>query len=372
MVAIHSPCGTHLSVQEAIDLVAQNAPENLLPKLCSFKVSPFCIQDPLELSHNVTKSFMYSTLSTLREALIKGYETMCELLSDMVDNETSDYRILKLFLSQSLPSPTGPPLTPVKKKLKTSFKLQFTIDKIGCLISKFPQFASLADTLPLLDVTSTYVLSKLGLVVIQVLMIILQNELGFSCVPVKQHEPSFTPVAISSTPAESKFTNEEVSNNQEVCKRKRQRDDDDDDHHHQLMMCDVQSTQSSTNDSVQLKKSKSESEDDCLLDLLEQCSIEVREVQCTVYSNTWSNRRQFRRHKEKTDAIQSDGCNVSRSPLLQFIISVTDPPTQRASCSSADDGNTSVWISLDVLHDSMATEFANFFAYFKKLVLSIK
>lgn len=67
-VTIHTQCGHVTSIQEALDS-AHSDPRG-------FKVGCMCVQDPLELSHNVTKSLSQKTFKALRHELMRAHQIM--------------------------------------------------------------------------------------------------------------------------------------------------------------------------------------------------------------------------------------------------------------------------------------------------------
>ena len=110
-VTIHTPCGHMTSIQEALDSAHSNDPAK------GFKVGCMCVQDPLELSHNVTKSLNNKTFKTLQHELRRAHDIML----------TEPQSVLELL------SPSEASWSASSKTVKNTFTLYLTPEHLKLL-----------------------------------------------------------------------------------------------------------------------------------------------------------------------------------------------------------------------------------------------
>lgn len=313
--------------------------------------------------HNVTKSVTPATLTILVEEMSKAYHILTDL-SDQSNPAMSsrlELGILSLFVSQSpsdLPSPTS-------SKLKTEYGIYFSLPRIITLLSKVPALASISDLLPSLDLKSHYVLKKLQAIILRSLVIIMEEALEFQCTsdaPVKAL--SFDPISpddtmscdVSNVVSEvpSLTLPQDMSAIEVTVLHKRSRDEED----------------SSPDDDDELQQSKRDNLTPPSIDILDQYCYTTEgllfpsNVCCLAYTNSWRGRR-FKRRHEAQASVSGRGI-----PLLQFSLSAVEPASLPPLLREKGSQEALVWVLLNLQDQSMALEFSNFFAFFKKLVFS--
>ena len=370
VVAIHAPSNQQLSITEAVDMSSAHAPSNLPDKLLTMKVGCVCVQDPIELSHNVTKSLNHRTLSVLKGELTRAYQIMQELHSPSAIDTIRSLGILSLFSSSDC----------VHKQPKTSDILHFTLTNICSLLSKVPVLSPLVETLPQLDLQSQYTINKLHLVVLRALVCILETDLGFNCLS-QQPYVDMSPLLTTSTSLAPVMQEDNNSNmtsiivgtslqTEVISDRKRQRSDDD----------EIPSISLEIEDINDFKKSKAQSSIGPISILEQYCCMDNGSsfpsvVQCTAFTNSWTHRRKWKRQLVNNPAVTTNDLTSlpsNSTPILQFNLSIANP----SALTSAERGGikheeTVVRILVKVSdEDKSEDEFPNFFAFFKKLILS--
>ena len=367
VVAIHAPSNQQLSITEAVEMSSAHAPSNLPDKLQTMKVSCLCVQDPIELSHNVTKSLNHRSLAVLREELARAYQIMQELHSPSATDTIRSLGVLSLFSSSEC----------AHKQPKTSDILHFTLTSICSLLSKVPVLSPLVVTLPMLDLQSLYTVNKLHLVVLRALVCILETDLGFNCLS-QQFYTDVSPLLTTSTSLEPR-TQEDSNTNmasiivgpslqtEVISDRKRQRSDDDE-------IPSVLIENENTND---FKKSKGQSSIGPISILEQYCCMDNGHpfpsvIQCTAFTNSWTHRRKWRRQLASNPSSATNDLTSTSIPILQFNLSIADPSTLTSTeRGGINHQETVVRILVKVSDgDKSADEFPNFFAFFKKLILS--
>lgn len=347
-----------------------HAPSNLPDKLLTMKVGCVCVQDPIELSHNVTKSLNHRTLSVLKGELARAYQIMQELHSPSAIDTIRSLGILSLFSSSDC----------VHKQPKTSDILHFTLTNICSLLSKVPVLSPLVETLPQLDLQSQYTINKLHLVVLRALVCILETDLGFNCLS-QQPYVDMSPLLTTSTSLAPVMQEDNNSNmtsiivgtslqTEVISDRKRQRSDDD----------EIPSISLEIEDINDFKKSKAQSSIGPISILEQYCCMDNGSsfpsvVQCTAFTNSWTHRRKWKRQLVNNPAVTTNDLTSlpsNSTPILQFNLSIANP----SALTSAERGGikheeTVVRILVKVSdEDKSEDEFPNFFAFFKKLILS--
>jgi speckle targeted PIP5K1A-regulated poly(A) polymerase len=369
VVAIHISANSSLTIADACSLAARSAPSSLPAKLRSLKSGFFCVQDPIELSHNVTKSMNFSSLKCLKDEMSKAHT----LISDMLENEQMEFKvntvkfnlgIFKLFTACQNNDSTSVMIP--KTPSKDCAILFFTLDKICKLLAKVPQFTDLSQSLYTYDKAYSFTLKC---VVIQSLVFILENQLSFQCeaVPLGTEPANNDPVDDLSPVF---VTNEEmvIINGQlplmsveGMNDRKRQRSNDEND-------------SDEVDKNNDFKCNKLEDSICPLAHLLElSSSLKLHSYQCSAYCNTWTKIRQAKRLQARTGMTSSSMDSLStHSPVLKFDVSCIEPDDvtghyRKVWASNKDD--YLVLISLKASEESMSEQFMTFFAYFKKLIL---
>ena len=120
------------------------APPTLPEKLRAMKPNIMCVQDPLDLTHNVTKSV---SLSLFMDIVRKGAQVMVSLESTAPNS--GPLTILDLFkLNESVMLDDPQPHS------TNSQLLYFSLDTAARFLSKVPQFADLTSLMDTIDFSS--------------------------------------------------------------------------------------------------------------------------------------------------------------------------------------------------------------------------
>ena len=372
VVAVHSPLNTQLTIDQTSTTANEAAPKHLPHKWRFFKVGCICVQDPMELTHNVTKSLNPGTLAVFIEGINEAFKVMSDIFS-----LSAEMNILALFSSKHhRPSPVKPP------KLNSTF--YFSLRKMSVLLSKVPTLSSLVKHLTNLDISSQYVISRLEIVVIKALVYILENELSFECRPkVTQSAHSSSSSFVSpvtsyciSNPLWFDFG--EVETGQVI--RKRQRDSETGDGEIDFGDDNLQMEE--------LKKARFIDNSSSSVAILEQfCFINGRElyptdVLCTAYHNTWVHRRRLKRQlckdgQSSSSMPSSSQLEQNTQPILKFSLTSVDKDKLPHEFRWVIRGVPAdildkplVWIQLKATDISFGQEFSTFSAYFKKPMFS--
>ena len=138
-MTIHTPCGHVTSKEEALDS-AQSDPRG-------FKISVMCVQDPLELSHNVTKSLNHKIFRTLQHELRRARQIMI-----------AEQGVLEL-----LSPPSDEAATTSSKPIKNTFTLVLSLEHIKILLFHCAdsKLRAVGDTVTQLDYSNDDTLHKL-------------------------------------------------------------------------------------------------------------------------------------------------------------------------------------------------------------------
>ncbi len=326
--------------------------------------------------------------------------TSCVTMETILHSQ--DDNIFNLFANLS-PSLIQSP----SKAVKTHQTICFSLDNILKLFRKIPSLSELSVTiLNVIDISSKYVREKLTILVLQSLVYILENDLGFHCIPIANDITNFvqttqtTPISmhqqatpitmqqqqstliqipsltIPSVPHIPSPSLQDTSNSttqldntcsqlspdggryesgestiQPLIKRQREIHNEDE--------------KESVSDFLE-KKVKLNGSQQSVIGLLEShCiagGIGPSTVQCTANINTWTNRRRNRRQQGVVQATPTP----NDPPILQFVMSVVD-----SYVADSSSGIVSA-VQLSVIEDNnllFVEQFQTFFAYFKKNVI---
>ena len=283
------------------------APPTLPEKLRAMKPNIMCVQDPLDLTHNVTKSVSLQTLSLFMDMVGKGAQVMVSLESTAPNS--GPLTILDLFkLNESVMLDDPQPHS------TNSQLLYFSLDTAAWFLSKVPQFADLTSLMDTINFSSQSPQDNLSRVVFRALISHLEG-LEFKCSEVLSTDNSISCDMTTST------ADGPLDLCHQVSKRKRQRD----------LSSNSSEEDVYRDDPVQLKRPKCLATPVPSRDLLYQHAY--REdgrkysdtLLCTAFSRTWQNRRQARRHQHES---QSDATDL---PVLQFTMSITSTPVTPTS-----------------------------------------
>ena len=325
------------------------APPTLPEKLRAMKPNIMCVQDPLDLAHNVAKSVSLQTLSLFTDMVRKGAQVMVSLLESTAPN-SGPLTILDLFkLNESVMLDDPQPHS------TNSQLLYFSLDTAARFLSKVPQFADLTSLMDTIDFSSQSAQDNLSRVVFRALVSHLEG-LEFKCSEVLSTDNSISSDMTTSTADGPPDLCHQVS------ERKRQRD----------LSSNSSEEDVYRDDPVQLKRPKCLATPVPSRDLLYQhaCREDGRKypdtLLCTAFSRTWQNRRQARRHQHES---QSDATDL---PVLQFTMSITSTPvtpTSKDRKAIRTMRGSLVFIQMKTA-DQYIADFHRFFAFFKKFIFS--
>ena len=336
-------------------------------------VSPLCVQDPFDLSHNVTKSVSRATFNILTKEMKRGAQVMVDLLSGSPSH--SSLGILSLFAPQAVASPSH-----ASHSYKTSYEIQFSMEMIDKLVEQIPAAVGLRQFLPSLDLKSEYTLNKMDRFVIRCLADLLENKFDFLCTlsDSDSHSSPFYPLNTCSvstitdpaTSIQGSITDSSsdiggllssgVDTNAAGLPtlmqpapfvQKRAREDDID----------------------PVKKYKIDEEERELLpsQLFDQFSLTPQGLPfptsliCTTYIHSWR-KRKFRRLAK---AAATTGIIRPTKPVLQFNLSSMGPSGPRGRLPVRGIVTSVV---LSITNTAMSFEFSSFFSVLKQTIVSSK
>ena len=283
VIAIHNPSTKPLTILEATELAKTRMMEQP-SKLKEFKVSPVCIQDPFELSHNVTKSYVIASLVLLQNMLkCAMYITHQQLQSEV---SCHDGNLMALFhkheylnVSSALNS---------QESVFAAKIITFTTTNVASLLRRVDSLKPLASRLRELDLGNPEIVQKLTLVVMKALIAILEQYLSFVCQPIRGATSS--EVSIGSFATELSIPPPTVNSDHPVADRetrKRQREEQ------QTEPCDESPP---LEDPKKVKLASTST----ALDLLYSAMSGMAPVyMCTTHANTWIHRRLTLRQQQR-------------------------------------------------------------------------
>ena len=378
VVTVHNRPGHTATMQEVLDyssrIAAQLPDAPTKTKHFNVRFMCMCVQDPMELTHNVTKSISHNTYSLLMHELRRGNERTVELTTQELTASKPDKQCLLELLSPSEKLPQR------SKMLKLTHLLNFTPMQLKILFQKCDELSSVADIVGELDCSMQGTAHKLCLLALKALVYILKKEVGIVCQPIptsdiiqKEFKPmeSFSESTIESVVAsdrKKRLRNEELESSEEVTQQG------------QLAGEEKQPTLDGTK-RRRLSPSHSEISPDSILDnfvFTNTGQYLPSSYNCLAYSNTWVHRRRARRQQQQAqEVVNSSVAELADSlpPVLTFTMST---PLWSALPSAQPSGQDCVeqrpTISAQVATDEpkYAKELGTFYAFFKKLIRSLK
>lgn len=399
-MAIHCNPSTKLNVQLAIDLMKKGMQTSDDPKSPFFRVSPFCIQDPFDLSHNVTKSLNQSSFVTLKQKLRTSYLVLREQLQGQQECARPS-SLLPLFGSEHT-------RVDIHREARSNLRiLMFPPNRMSCLFEKVDAFRPLANRLHELDLSNSEVTRKLSFGVLKAILVILQQDLSFSCTATPEHIHTHSQPGDSSKQSIGDDVPQELS--EELCRQEEEEmevvsDDSKQpaevapqepsaEEHPESTVPQVEEMVSEESDDTSRKRQRSSQDEQFgetpkkakvstvtpALDVLRSALGDLKEEQipnsyiCTAYFNTWVHRRASSRQQERSNSTDSDlaasigslGQSLPEvAPLVQFSLSVTMETQPQGGTVPKN----RVTVKLAPCSSQYAPEFSTFFAFFKKLV----
>lgn len=327
----------------------------------TLRISPLVVQDPFDLSHNVTKGFYHSSL----HILIQEMSQACVIVNDLINSDKShlkDSGILSLFNTN--PVSYSHSTQSANKLPRVSHTLQFELSNIQTLLSKIPSLSSLSNVLSLLDLKSPYIQRRLQAIVMRSLVILLEERLNFHCVPLIQEQslvllqqgPVLSPVSMATGNAIAMATNEMM----ESCSM--------------AAVGSVLKRPQSEDIETSGKKIKT---DESLIDDTQQPVYTLEQycytnegrlfplvIKCIANSITWRRIRRQKRHG-------MDSITGETPCLFEFTMSIKPLLLTPPTIEFPDPKQGLVSVNITISDESMSEELMHFYAYFVKMIVSL-
>ncbi len=415
VIAVHCPPNERLSIADACRLAEERRAEVAPPqagKKISFAVSPVCMQDPFDLSHNLGKSFTKSSCKILVKRLkCAMYILREELQKGDISESGEKGGILALFHPSQYVKASS---VLISGNPELSKIMVLTTGNIVNLLKRTEEMRKFVELLECLDPSDPDVAAKLTVVAVKALSVVLELDLGFICQPSAEEEVLQTSIeqSIGTFNSEMALTDPcgclpekeagvDLSEGEEKVEeggmegeggvgKKRQRKEGEE------------------GESIKRAKLTHGSP----LDTLDSAVAGVMgRYTCTAHTNWWLHRRKAlrklrktrqrqtkregvvatsqkgpakahqedstmtdqKRRDESTSSVSTSLVSLASSlpdlpPILQFYLSPHD--LQSVDHTLIPEGGV-VAINLTASDTLYAVEFSNFFAYFKKFVMHI-
>jgi len=312
-VAIHTR--ETLDIKEAIELSKPHIGDSSL----TFKVGPLCVQDPIELSHNVSQNLMVPPLTNLQQKFSSASHLLHSMLSSESNSADIDLDFLQLFRSTKPPS----------KKVHI-YSIDLQPQQVAVINQQTPAQLSLENK------------------TVKSIVAILQNDLAFECTCVSESEMESLPTTTNSDNLVSDVMQPSSETQPEVQRTRLKRPLCDED------LVIVAAKRPRLDDSISC--------DDSNKSFLSTYEAHISpQYLCKSTSNTWTNLRKMRRkaHAMECSNIQVD---YSYEPVEFTVTVLTDVP-------SLSDSGMAVRILLVPAQSTNVRDFQTFFAFFKKHLL---
>ena len=368
VVAVYHPAPARLTREEVSHTAAGSTSKARL------KMTQLCVQDPFELSHNVTKSL--PKVAFFQDMLCVSRDILQEQLQ-LESTATGSGNLLALFDQTRYQSIASKGY----KDPKMSRYLMFTTHRVAGLLQRVETLRPLGERLAELDLKNKKVGKKLADVVVKVLLSILEEELKFVC-EVKTRDSSEPPniehpvgtfamelsvegdmpAVVTGSELEEKMEEgstvvtplmvgegEPFMGEEDSGTRKRQPSE----------------PEATLEEPKRVRLSPAAPQ---ALDLLNSAAAATDEkmCMCTAVSNTWLHRRRVQRHQQD----QRDVSPTPQHPVLQFSLSSHKPTAHRLRGLNMPPGTITV-IKLTLKEPNQIADFATFFAFFKKHIFSV-
>ena len=312
-VAIHTR--ETLDIKEAIELSKPHIGDSSL----TFKVGPLCVQDPIELSHNVSQNLMVPPLTNLQQKFSSASHLLHSMLSSESNSADIDLDFLQLFRSTKPPS----------KKVHI-YSIDLQPQQVAVINQQTPAQLSLENK------------------TVKSIVAILQNDLAFECTCVSESEMESLPTTTNGDNLVNDVMQPSSETQLEVQRTRLKRPLCDED------LVIVAAKRPRLDDSISC--------DDSNKSFLSTYEAHISpQYLCKSTSNTWTNRRKIRRkaHAMECSTIRVD---YSYEPVEFTVTVLTDVP-------SLSDSGMAVRILLVPAQSTNVRDFQTFFAFFKKHLL---
>ena len=369
VVAVHYPAPARLTQEEVAHTAAGSTSKAKL------KMTQLCVQDPFELSHNVTKSL--PKVAFFQDVLCVSRDILQEQLQ-LESTTTGSGDLLALFDQtryQSIMSKSS-------KAPKMLRYLMFTPLRVAGLLQRVETLRPLGERLAELDLRNKQVGKKLSDLVVKVLLSILEEELKFVCEvqTMQSSEPSNVehtvgifamelsvegdmPAVVAGDELEEKMEDGPLTvgeggpfmGEEDGGTRKRQPTEPG----------------ATLEDPKRARLSPAAPQ---ALDLLNSAAAatdeDVKVYVCMALTNTWLHRRKVQRQQQHQGEASLTTQPPPQGPVLQFSLSSHKPTASKFRGINMPPGTITV-VQLGLRDPQQTEDFATFFAFFKKLIFSV-
>ena len=372
VVAVHYPAPARLTKEEVAHTAAGTAAGST--SKAKLKMTQLCVQDPFELSHNVTKSL--PKVAFFQDVLCVSRDILQEQLQ-LESTTTGSGDLLALFDQTQYQS-----ITSKSYKAPTMLKyLMFTPLRVAGLLQRVETLRPLAERLAELDLRNERVGEKLAAVVVKVLLSILEEELKFVCEveTMQSNEPSNVEHTVGTFAMELSMEGDMAAvvtggvleekiedgtctvgegcpfmGEEDGGTRKRQPTEPG----------------ATLEDPKRVRLSNAAPQ---ALDLLNSAAAATDEdakvYMCMALTNTWLHRRRAQRQQHQGEASLTTQ-PPPQCPVLQFSLSSHKPTASNLRGINMPPGTITV-VKLKLRDPQQTVDFATFFAFFKKLIFSV-
>lgn len=314
-VAIHKR--ETLDIKGAIELSKPHSTDSSW----TFKVGPLCVQDPIELSHNVSQNLMVPPFTSLQQKFSSALHLLHSIISTEGDSIDINSHFLQLFISTK----------PASAKKFHIYSIDLQHEQVAAINQHIPAQFSLENK------------------TVKSITAILEKELAFECCCISESDVESFPTTATSDDTlitDATLPSSEAKTGVQRTRSKRPLCDED--------LVIVAAKRPRLDDSI--------SSDDSNKSFLSAHEANISsQYLCKSTSNTWTNRRKMRRKvlAMETNAIQVD---YSYEPVEFTVTILTDVP-------SLSDSGMVARVLLVPAQSTNVKCFQTFFAFFKKHLL---
>ena len=370
MVAVHYLAPARLTKEEVAHTAAGSTSKAKL------KMTQLCVQDPFELSHNVTKSL--PKVAFFQDVLCVSRDILQEQLQ-LESTTTGSGDLLALFDQTRYQSITSKS----SKAPKMLRYLMFTPLRVADLLQRVETLRPLRERFAELDLKNEQVRMKLAAVVVKVLLSILEEELKFVCEvqTMQSSEPSNVEHTVGTFAMELSMEGvmPAVVAGDDVLEEKMEDGphtvgeggpfvEEEDGGTRKRQPTEPGATLEEP------KRARLSPAAPQALDLLNSAAAAtdegVKVYTCTALTNTWLHRRRAQRQQHQEEAsLTTQPPPDPQGPMLQFSLSSHEPTASNLRGINMPPGTITV-VELGLGDPQQMADFAIFFAFFKKLIFS--
>ena len=317
--------------------------------VCVFKLTPLCIQDPFELTHNVAQNLSLTALKRIIQMMMDAHRTVKRFLHPE-ENPPKFKGILNLF--------TCPPQA-FKKKMDDvcSFFIKFDQSRCGSPGIKLETNSIQNEPMSITSVKNTF----------DAAIRVLRDKLGISC-DLTRNQTNFAEMEKLCGATDNKACCEEIitpSHNTNPLHNSNSFDSPADSNmsenewkqtgkRKRNMLEAVSSDENPNRTGKKAKFSPGKQDGDQLT------------IVCTAWNNTWSNRRRERRKRQQSELAGNGTENSHYAKGVCKTGSCKTEPILTVSLTVSAESTRGCWVSFQMLGDTEREIFLNFYSFFKK------